>query len=213
MVRAMNHRGRFITFEGIDGAGKSTQLAFIAERLRAAGVDLVVTREPGGTALAEQLRELILHQAMDRDTETLLVFAARCEHLARVIRPALEAGQWVLCDRFTDATYAYQAGGRGLPAARIAQLEQWVHAELQPDLTFLVDVPPAVAAQRLAAARAADRFEAEQEAFFTRVRAVYLERAAREPERFVVLDGTQTPEALRQLLAGQIEQRMAAWPA
>ncbi len=209
----MNHRGRFITFEGIDGAGKSTQLAFIAERLRAAGVDLVVTREPGGTALAEQLRELILHQAMDRDTETLLVFAARCEHLARVIRPALEAGQWVLCDRFTDATYAYQAGGRGLPAARIAQLEQWVHAELQPDLTFLVDVPPAVAAQRLAAARAADRFEAEQEAFFTRVRAVYLERAAREPERFVVLDGTQTPEALRQLLAGQIEQRMAAWPA
>jgi dTMP kinase len=130
-----------------------------------------------------------------------------------VIRPALEAGQWVLCDRFTDATYAYQAGGRGLPAARIAQLEQWVHAELQPDLTFLVDVPPAVAAQRLAAARAADRFEAEQEAFFTRVRAVYLERAAREPERFVVLDGTQTPEALRQLLAGQIEQRVAAWPA
>jgi dTMP kinase len=213
MVRAMNHRGRFITFEGIDGAGKSTQLAFVAERLRAAGIDLVVTREPGGTALAEQLRELILHQAMDRDTETLLVFAARCEHLARVIRPALEAGQWVLCDRFTDATYAYQAGGRGLPAARIAQLEQWVHAELQPDLTFLVDVPPAVAAQRLAAARAADRFEAEQEAFFTRVRAVYLERAAREPERFVVLDGTQTPEALRQLLAGQIEQRVAAWPA
>jgi dTMP kinase len=213
MVRAMNHRGRFITFEGIDGAGKSTQLTFIAERLRAAGIDLVVTREPGGTALAEQLRELILHQAMDRDTETLLVFAARCEHLARVIRPALEAGQWVLCDRFTDATYAYQAGGRGLPAARIAQLEQWVHAELQPDLTFLVDVPPAVAAQRLAAARAADRFEAEQEAFFTRVRAVYLERAAREPERFVVLDGTQTPEALRQLLAGQIEQRVAAWPA
>jgi dTMP kinase len=213
MVRAMNHRGRFITFEGIDGAGKSTQLAFVAERLRAAGIDLVVTREPGGTALAEQLRELILHQAMDRDTETLLVFAARCEHLARVIRPALEAGQWVLCDRFTDATYAYQAGGRGLPAARIAQLEQWVHAELQPDLTFLVDVPPAVAAQRLAAARAADRFEAEQEAFFARVRAVYLERAAREPERFVVLDGTQTPEALRQLLAGQIEQRVAAWPA
>lgn len=209
----MMHRGRFITFEGIDGAGKSTQLTFIAERLRAAGIDLVVTREPGGTALAEQLRELILHQAMDRDTETLLVFAARCEHLARVIRPALEAGQWVLCDRFTDATYAYQAGGRGLPAARIAQLEQWVHAELQPDLTFLVDVPPAVAAQRLAAARAADRFEAEQEAFFTRVRAVYLERAAREPERFVVLDGTQTPEALRQLLAGQIEQRVAAWPA
>jgi dTMP kinase len=209
----MMHRGRFITFEGIDGAGKSTQLAFIAEQLRAAGIDLVVTREPGGTALAEQLRELILHQAMDRDTETLLVFAARCEHLARVIRPALEAGQWVLCDRFTDATYAYQAGGRGLPAARIAQLEQWVHAELQPDLTFLVDVPPAVAAQRLAAARAADRFEAEQEAFFTRVRAVYLERAAREPERFVVLDGTQTPEALRQLLAGQIEQRVATWPA
>jgi dTMP kinase len=207
----MSTRGRFITFEGIDGAGKSTQLAFIAERLRGAGIDLVVTREPGGTALAEQLRDLILHQPMDRDTETLLVFAARSEHLARVIRPALAAGQWVLCDRFTDATYAYQAGGRGLPHARIETLERWVHSDLQPDLTVLVDVPPDVAAQRLAVARAADRFESEQSTFFTRVRQVYLERAAQQPRRFVILDGTQTPEALREQLGAELDHRVAAW--
>jgi dTMP kinase len=207
------NRGRFITFEGIDGAGKSTQLAFIVERLRAAGMDLVVTREPGGTALAEQLREIVLHQGMDRDTETLLVFAARSEHLARVIRPALATGQWVLCDRFTDATYAYQSGGRGLPPQRIETLERWVHGDLQPDLTFLVDVPPAVAAQRLAAARSADRFESEQEAFFTRVRQVYLDRAAQQPGRFVVLDGTLPLQALREQLGVELDRRVAQWRA
>jgi dTMP kinase len=207
------NRGRFITFEGIDGAGKSTQLAFIAERLRAAGVDLVVTREPGGTALAEQLREIVLHQGMDRDTETLLVFAARSEHLARVLRPALAAGQWVLCDRFTDATYAYQSGGRGLPPQRIETLERLVHGDLQPDVTFLVDVPPAVAAQRLAAARSADRFESEQEAFFTRVRQVYLDRAAQQPGRFVVLDGTLPLQALREQLGVELDRRVAQWRA
>jgi dTMP kinase len=128
-----------------------------------------------------------------------------------VIRPALAAGQWVLCDRFTDATYAYQAGGRGLPHARVETLERWVHADLQPDLTVLVDVPPDVAAQRLAAARAADRFESEQSAFFTRVRQVYLERAAQQPGRFVVLDGTQTPAALREQLGAELDHRVAAW--
>ncbi|MCA3218374.1 MAG: dTMP kinase [Burkholderiales bacterium] len=207
----MNRRGRFITFEGIDGAGKSTQLAFIAERLRAAGVGLVVTREPGGTPLAEQLREIVLHQGMDRDTETLLVFAARSEHLARVIRPALTAGQWVLCDRFTDATYAYQSGGRGLPQQRIETLERWVHGDLQPDLTFLIDVAPALAAQRLAAVRAADRFESEQEAFFTRVRQMYLDRAAQQPGRFVVLDGKLPLERLRERLGAELDRRAAQW--
>ena len=203
--------GRFITFEGIDGAGKSTQLGFIEQALRDAGIDLVRTREPGGTPLAETLRELILGTPMQPDTETLLVFAARAEHLATVIRPALARGCWVLCDRFTDATYAYQAGGRQLSEARIAALEAWVHPDLQPDLTFLVDVPPAVAAQRLAAVRTADRFEAETLGFFTRVRALYLQRAERQPERFVVLDGTGAIESLRGQIAAQVKLALQRW--
>jgi dTMP kinase len=194
-------RGRFITFEGIDGAGKSTQIAFLAEHLRARGHDVLLTREPGGTELGEKLRALVLHEAMDARTETLLVFAARAEHLARVIRPALAAGRWVVCDRFTDATFAYQAGGRQLPAADIEALERWVHPDLQPDCTLLVDVPPAVAAARLASARPADRFEAEQGAFFARVRAAYLARAQRDPGRFVILDGTQPPSAIQARIA------------
>jgi len=153
----MKERGRFITFEGIDGAGKSTQVQVVADVLRARGIDVVLTREPGGTPLAEALRTLVLNEPMDASTETLLLFAARSDHLERVLRPALAAGRWVLCDRFTDATYAYQAGGRGVPAERIATLEQWVHPDLQPDLTLLFDVPPEVAAQRLSKARAADR--------------------------------------------------------
>jgi len=193
-------RGRFITFEGIDGAGKSTQLDVAAATLRDRGIDLIVTREPGGTALGESLRELILQHPMRPDTETLLLFAARAEHLAQVIRPALAAGRWVLCDRFTDATYAYQAGGRGVPAERIEALERWVHADLQPDLTLLFDVPPEVAAARLARARAADRFEAEDLAFFRAVRAQYLQRA--QAARFRVLDGTGAPETLRAQVAG-----------
>ncbi len=202
----MTGRGRFITFEGIDGAGKSTQIDVVAEALRARGVPLVITREPGGTALGESLRELILNQSMSAETETLLLFAARAEHLALVIRPALAAGQWVLCDRFTDASYAYQAGGRGVPRERIAALEHWVHAGLQPDLTLLFDVPPEVAAQRLARARAADRFEAEEVGFFQAVRREYLERARAEPARFVVVDGTRAPEALRTQLAELMQQ-------
>lgn len=190
-------RGQFITFEGIDGAGKSTQIAFLADHLRAQGHTVRVTREPGGTPLGESLRTLILNQPMDPRTETLLVFAARAEHLAQVIRPALAAGHWVVCDRFTDATYAYQSGGRGLPGTDIETLAHWVHPDLQPDRTVLVDVPPEVAAARLASARAADRFEAEQGAFFVRVRDAYLERAQRDPRRFVILDGTLSPAAIQ----------------
>ena len=193
----MTERPRFVTFEGIDGAGKSTQIDFVASWLRERGADVVVTREPGGTAIGEALRELVLRQPMSARTETLLVFAARAQHLDELILPALAAGRWVVCDRFTDATYAYQSGGRGVPEAAVEALERWVHPDLQPDLTFLFDVPPEVAAQRLWGARAADRFEAERLDFFARVRAAYLERAGRFPARFVVLDGTQAPDAVR----------------
>jgi dTMP kinase len=203
----MTERGRFITFEGIDGAGKSTQIDAVAAALRSRGLPIVLTREPGGTALGEALRDLILSQPMTAETETLLLFAARAEHLARVIRPALAAGQWVLCDRFTDATYAYQAGGRGVAQERIAALERWVHADLQPDLTLLFDVPPDVAAGRLARTRAADRFEAEEIGFFQAVRGEYLARAGQEPARFFVVDGTRPPEALRL----QLTELMQRW--
>jgi len=203
----MTEGGRFITFEGIDGAGKSTQIDVVAATLRSRGLPLVLTREPGGTSLGEALRELILNQSMTADTETLLLFAARAEHLARVIRPALSAGQWVLCDRFTDATYAYQAGGRGVPEERIAALEHWVHADLQPDLTLLFDVAPEIAAERLARSRAADRFEAEEVGFFRAVRREYLARAERDPARFLVMDGTRAPEDL----GAQLAELMQRW--
>jgi len=192
----MTARGRFITFEGIDGAGKSTQIEVVAETLRARGVPLAITREPGGTPLGERLRQLILNEAMAPDAETLLLFAARSHHLAEVIRPALATGRWVLCDRFTDATYAYQCGGRKVALDRIGVLERWVHPDLQPDLTLLFDIPPAVAAQRLARTRAADRFESETIEFFDAVRREYLNRAAHEPQRFRVLDGTLSPDTL-----------------
>lgn len=200
-------RGRFITFEGIDGAGKSTQIATVAKALRARGIDFVLSREPGGTPLGETLRELILNTPMAPETETLLVFAARAEHLAQVIRPALERGAWVLCDRFTDASYAYQAGGRKLPAESIARLEHWVHPDLQPDLTVLFDLPPEIAAERLARARAADKFEAEERDFFERVRGVYLLRAAEHPERFLIVDSTRAPEAI----SAELAERFATW--
>lgn len=203
----MKERGRFITFEGIDGAGKSTQIQVVADTLRARGIELVITREPGGTPLAETLRTLVLNEPMDAATETLLLFAARSDHVERVLRPALAAGRWVLCDRFTDATYAYQAGGRGMPAERIAALEQWVHPDLQPDLTLLFDVPPEVAAQRLTQARPADRFESEQTGFFDAVRRQYLERAATFPERFFVVDSTASPADIRE----QLTNLMLRW--
>ena len=187
----MTGRGRFVTFEGIDGAGKSTQIGFIDGWLRSQGVDGLLTREPGGTPIGEALRELILHRPMQPRTETLLMFAARCEHVLAVIEPALAGGRWVLCDRFTDATYAYQSGGRGIAEADVAALQAWVHPALRPDLTLLFDLEPAIAAERLARAQRSDRFEAEQRDFFARVRAHYLARARAEPRRFFVVDTSQ----------------------
>jgi dTMP kinase len=195
-------RGKFITLEGIDGAGKSTHLQWLAERLRGdGGREVVVTREPGGTPLGEKLRTLLLHEPMDIGTETLLMFAARQQHLAQVIRPALERGAWVLSDRFTDATFAYQGGGRGMPAAKLETLEAWVQDGLQPDLTLYFDVPVVVGQGRLQAGQAdLDRFEREAAQFHERVRAAYLERAARYPARIRVLDSTQPISDIRKSL-------------
>jgi dTMP kinase len=181
-------RGKFITLEGIDGAGKSTHVGGIADFLRGRGKDIVVTREPGGTPLGEKLRALLLSQTMDVDTEALLVFAARREHIAQVIAPALAEGRWVVSDRFTDATYAYQGAGRGMAKDRIAALERWVQDGLQPDLTLVFDAPVEVALARLAKDRG-DRFELENKSFFERVRAAYLERAQADPRRMKVVQG------------------------
>jgi dTMP kinase len=183
-------RGKFITLEGIDGAGKSTHIGGIVDFLQARGKDVVVTREPGGTPLGEKLRALLLSQPMHIETEALLMFAARREHIAQVIAPALAAGRWVLSDRFTDATYAYQGAGRGMARDRIAALERWVQNGLQPDLTVVFDAPVEVALARLVKAPA-DRFEREDRSFFGRVRAGYLERAAAEPRRLRVVDGSK----------------------
>lgn len=183
---------RFITFEGIDGAGKSTQIATLVSLLSARGIPVDQTREPGGTPLGEQLRNLVLHEAMDLETEALLMFAARREHLAQRIWPALQAGRWVVCDRFSDATYAYQVGGRGLAEEKFRTLEAWVHPQFQPDVTFLFDLPADIAAARVAAGTPApDRFEREQGAFFERVRQAYRLRAAAEPHRFRVIDANR----------------------
>jgi dTMP kinase len=182
--------GRFITFEGIDGAGKSTHIVALAQRLRERGAEVVCTREPGGTELAEKLRELVLHAPMDALTEALLVFAARRDHVQQLVAPALARGATVVCDRFTDATFAYQGGGRGFDAKVLAQLECWVHGELQPQLTFWLDLPAAEAARRRAAARAADRFESEDIAFFDRVRSGYAARMAADTGRFVRIDSS-----------------------
>jgi dTMP kinase len=194
-------RGKFITFEGIDGAGKSTHIATVVELLRARGLDVVATREPGGTPLGERLRELLLHEPMHPETEALLMFAARREHLARVIEPALSNGVWVVCDRFSDATYAYQGGGRGLDKARFASLEHWVHGHLQPDLTFLFDLPPEVAGERIARqGRALDKFERERADFHERVRRAYLERAASALRRIRVVNAGQGVEEIGKII-------------
>ncbi|WP_133648843.1 dTMP kinase [Paraburkholderia flava] len=189
-------RGKFITFEGIDGAGKTTHLAWFRERLEAkvgtTGRGVVMTREPGGTALGEALREILLHRSMDLETEALLMFAARREHLAEIIEPALTRGDWVVSDRFSDATFAYQGGGRGLPRDKLETLERWVQGGFQPDLTILFDVPPATASERRSNARDPDRFESESDAFFTRTRAEYLRRAEEAPYRFAIVDSTQS---------------------
>lgn len=194
-------RGRFITFEGIDGAGKSSQIAFVTGLLRARGLKVVATREPGGTPLGEKLRELLLHEPMHLETEALLMFAARREHLAALIEPALARGEWVVCDRFSDATWAYQGGGRGLEREKFAQLERWVHGHLQPDLTLLFDLPHTVAQGRIAAqARGLDRFEQERAEFHERVRAAYLERAAAAPARIRLIDADQPPALIQKRL-------------
>ena len=194
-------RGKFITFEGIDGAGKSSHVGWLAELLRQRGLAVHVTREPGGTELGEKLRELLLHQSMHLETETLLMFAARREHLAELIEPALARGEWVICDRFSDATYAYQGGGRGLERHKLQQLEQWVHGHLQPDLTLLFDLPLDVARERIAlASRVLDRFEQERADFHERVRQAYLERWHSSPGRIHVIDAQGSIETIRKSL-------------
>jgi dTMP kinase len=209
-------RGKFITFEGGEGVGKSTQIAALRDALRTRGRDVLVTREPGGTARAERVRELLLEtsdEPMPPQCELLLVFAARATHIDNVIRPALERGTWVVCDRFTDATYAYQGGGRGVPREDIALLEQLVQRDLRPDLTLLLDAPVDVATQRATSRNvangSADRFEREQHAFFERVRATYLEQAKREPARFAVIDATAAREAVTRAILAAIEARWA----
>lgn len=195
-------RGKFITFEGIDGAGKSTHIQFVSDCIRARGITLVSSREPGGTPLGEKLRELVLHEKMHLETEALLMFASRREHVAQVIEPALARGDWVVSDRFTDASFAYQGGGRGLDRDKLEALEQWVHPQLQPDLTFLFDVPLAVARARLDATRDLDKFEQEQADFFSATRNEYLRRAAQFPQRFRVIDSSRTiPEIQAELQA------------
>ena len=181
-------KGRFVTLEGVDGAGKSTFLPWIEKRLRASGRDVLMTREPGGTAMGERVRELLLHGDVAAETEILLLFAARKEHLTQVILPALAKGTWVVCDRFTDATFAYQGAGRGVDASHIRALEQWVQGDVQPDLTLLFDLPVEVAKQRMTSVRSPDRFESEEVEFFERVRKGYQERARLFPARIHVID-------------------------
>jgi dTMP kinase len=201
-------RGRFITFEGIDGAGKSSQIAATVALLQGAGLDVDQTREPGGTALGERLRELLLHERMHLETEAMLMFAARREHLAARIEPALDAGRWVVCDRFSDATFAYQVGGRGLDRDKFDALEHWVHPGLQPDLTLVFDLDPAIAAARVASTGVdPDRFEREQRDFFVRVRAAYLERAQRAPERVCVIDADRAPHVIRAEIERIVRER------
>ena len=201
-------KGRFITFEGIDGAGKSSHIEPLAAWLRGRGRRVLVTREPGGTPLAERVRELVLHERMDALTEALLVFAARRDHLQTSIWPALFEGMTVLCDRFTDATFAYQGAGRGFDLGLLERLEDIVHHGLQPDLTLWFDLPVEVAAQRRAAVRQADRFESENPAFFDRVQAGYAARAAAFPERFVRIDASVAPQQVWQQVVATVESRL-----
>ncbi len=184
-------QGRFITVEGTEGVGKSTNMAFIESWLKDAGKELIVTREPGGTVLGEKLRAVLLdakEQSICDDTELLLMFAARAQHLQEVILPALEAGKWVLCDRFTDSTYAYQGGGRGIEQSRIALLEQWVQGDRRPDMTLILDLPIAVGLERAGKRSAPDRFELEKHDFFNKVRETYLTRAKAFPDRYQIID-------------------------
>lgn len=204
--------GKFITLEGSEGAGKSTALAFIEQKIRQTGIDLIVTREPGGTPLGEKIRELLLdksHTMMCDDTELLLMFAARAQHLEQLIKPALARDQWVLCDRFTDATYAYQGGGRGLSVDRIATLETLVQGHLRPDLTLLLDIPVEQGLARAGKRGELDRFEQEQLAFFERVRQSYLDRAQRYPQQYRVIDASLSIELVQQQLSQLLQSHLA----
>lgn len=201
-------RGRLITFEGIDGSGKSTQIARLEAFLKERGISVVLTREPGGTELGEKIRSLLLNDEMGVETEMLLFFAARTEHMTRVILPALEKGIWVLSDRFTDATYAYQVGGKAFSAERCEALERWTLGEFKPDCTLLFDIPPEVAAERMGLrAGASDRFERESRDFFRRVREAYLAREQKDPARFLTLDATKTADEL----TAQIREVFSEW--
>ena len=200
--------GLFVSLEGIDGAGKSTQLQAVVDVLRSAGREVVLSREPGGTEVGEKIRELLLHQAMRPATEALLMFAARQEHVLRVIEPALLKGVDVVCDRFTAATLAYQGGGKGIPTERLEALARWVHPGLQPDVIVLIDVPPEVAAQRLAQTRQRDRFEQESVDFFARVRANYLQQAAAAPDRWLVVDGTQSLDGVQKIITEHLRNAL-----
>jgi len=203
-------RGKFITLEGIDGAGKSSHLDFLVQQVKARGDEAVLTREPGGTPAGEKIREVVLHAAMNAKAEALMMFAARGEHVASVIEPALAAGRWVVCDRFSDATYAYQCGGRGLPREFVVGLERLVHPGLQPDATFLFDLDPAIAyGRQRARSRDPDKFESEQEDFFRRVREAYLERAREHSRRFHLIDASGTPGEVRDRLEVAFAQAFA----
>lgn len=205
MTNKGQQAGQFISFEGIDGAGKSTHIRFVQEALIQRGIPVITTREPGGTPLGEALRALLLKEKMHLETEALLMFASRREHIAQVIQPALDAGTWVISDRFTDATFAYQGGGRKLDLHKLNTLEQWVHPHLQPDLTLLFDVPIEVARARLDATRTLDKFEQEQSDFFNDTRNEYLRRVAEFPQRFKVIDSTRSIEAIQEELSKIIE--------
>lgn len=198
------NKAKFITFEGVDGAGKSTHLNWFADMLRKRGIELLVTREPGGTPLGEKLRELLLNEPMHAETEAMLMFAARREHVEKVIRPALECGTWVISDRFTDASFAYQGGGRGVSFAKLEQLEQWVHGDLQPDHTLLFDIPIEIARERLANNASLDRFEQERGDFFERVRQAYLARVAKNSRRYTVIRAEKTLDRVKQELSSII---------
>lgn len=202
-------RGKFITLEGMDGAGKSTHIPTIVATLQARGVEVISTREPGGTDLGESLRELLLHQVMHAETEALLMFAARREHIAKVIEPGLASGAYVVSDRFSDASFAYQSGGRSVSAGKIKQLETWVHPDLQPDLTLLFDVPVEVSIERLRKVRDLDRFERQSPTFFADVRAAYLGRARSSPERFRIVDANQAEEQVQQRVKQIIAEFLA----
>ncbi len=202
-------KGQFITIEGTEGVGKSTNMAFIESWLIKAGKELIVTREPGGTKLGEKLRTVLLdakEQSMSDDTELLLMFAARAQHLQEVILPALNAGKWVLCDRFTDATYAYQGGGRGIEMSRIAQLEQWVQGDLRPDMTLILDLPVDIGLERAGKRSAPDRFEMEKHDFFNKVRDAYLSRAVAQPERYQIIDATPSIIDVQQSIQTVLEK-------